>query len=164
MIRERKPTTMLLIIGGICITSRRSASTEYRQHKSIQKKRGMILRWNHPALCYIEIFPVCSPLVPAVRIAGMQRKLPVPSSAFPPKRKSVPCACAGFLLHFLSRHDKLPFAVCICTCEENEGLQREPLFAAGFPIGARSIPVGTRFCSAKSSVLYLCFRLTRERG
>ena len=37
-------------------------------------------------------------------------------------------------------------------------------FAAGFPIGARSIPVGTRFCSAKSSVLYLCFRLTRERG
>ena len=36
--------------------------------------------------------------------------------------------------------------------------------AAGFPIGARSIPVGTRFCSAKSSVLYLCFRLTRERG
>ena len=37
-------------------------------------------------------------------------------------------------------------------------------FAAGFPIGARSIPVGTRFCFAKSSVLYLCFRLTRERG
>ena len=36
--------------------------------------------------------------------------------------------------------------------------------AAGFPIGARSIPVGTRFCFAKSSVLYLCFRLTRERG
>ena len=56
------------------------------------------------------------------------------------------------------------FAVCICTCEENKGLQREYLFAAGFPIGARSIPVGTRFCSAKSSVLYLCFRLTRERG
>ena len=56
------------------------------------------------------------------------------------------------------------FAVCICICEENEGLQREYLFAAGFPIGARSIPVGTRFCSAKSSVLYLCFRLTRKRG
>ena len=37
-------------------------------------------------------------------------------------------------------------------------------FAAGFPIGARSIPVGTRFCFAKSSVLYLCFRLTRKRG
>jgi len=36
-------------------------------------------------------------------------------------------------------------------------------FAAGFPIGERSIPVGTRFCFAKSSVLYLCFRLTRER-
>ena len=56
------------------------------------------------------------------------------------------------------------FAVCICICEENEGLQREYLFAAGFPIGARSIPVGTRFSVGKSSVLYLCFRLTRERG
>ena len=29
------------------------------------------------------------------------------------------------VLHFLRRHCKLPFAVCICTCEENEGLQRE---------------------------------------
>ena len=48
------------------------------------------------------------------------------------------------------------FAVCICICEENEGLQREYLFAAGFPIGARSIPVGTRFSVGKSSVLYLC--------
>ena len=56
------------------------------------------------------------------------------------------------------------FAVCVCTCDGNEGLQREHLFAAGFPIGARSIPVGTRFCFAKSSVLYLCFRLTRKRG
>ena len=37
-------------------------------------------------------------------------------------------------------------------------------FGSGFPIGAGSTPVGTRFCSAKSSVLYLCFRLTRERG
>ena len=90
--------------------------------------------------------------------------------------------CRSFLLHFrpkgslchapaqasfcIFRADMTSciFAVCICTCEENEGLQREYLFAAGFPIGARSIPVGTRFCSAKSSVLYLCFRLTRERG
>ena len=37
-------------------------------------------------------------------------------------------------------------------------------FDAGFPIGARSIPVGTRFSVGKSSVLYLCFRLTRKRG
>ena len=94
----------------------------------------------------------------------MQKKLPSFSSAFPPKRKSVPRTCAGFLLHFQSRHDKLPFAVCICTCEENEGLQREHPVAAGFPIGARSIPVGTRFSAGKSSVLYLCFRLTRKRG
>ena len=102
--------------------------------------------------------------IPAARIAGMQKKLPLFSSAFPPERKSVSRSRTGFLLHFLNRRCKLHFAVCICTCEENEGLQREHLFAAGFPIGARSIPVGTRFCSAKSSVLYLCFRLTRERG
>ena len=38
------------------------------------------------------------------------------------------------------------------------------LFAAGFPIGARSIPVGTRFSAGKSSVLYLCFYLARKRG
>ena len=37
-------------------------------------------------------------------------------------------------------------------------------FAAGFPIGARSIPVGTRFSTGKSSVLYLCFYLARKRG
>ncbi len=113
---------------------------------------------------YIEIFPVRFSSSPPQRAVGMQKKLPSLSSAFPPKRKSVPHIRTGFFLHFQSRHDKLPFAVCICTCEENEGLQREHLLAAGFPIGARSIPVGTRFCSAKSSVLYLCFRLTRERG
>ena len=37
-------------------------------------------------------------------------------------------------------------------------------FGSGFPIGASSIPVGTRFSVGKSSVLYLCFRLTLERG
>ena len=30
------------------------------------------------------------------------------------------------------------------------------LFGSGFPIGASSIPVGTRFSVGKSSVLYLC--------
>lgn len=30
------------------------------------------------------------------------------------------------VLHFLRRRIyKLPFAACICACEENEGLQRE---------------------------------------
>ena len=47
--------------------------------------------------------------VPAARAAGMQRKLPSLSSAFPPERKSVPRTCAGFLLHFQSRHCKLHF-------------------------------------------------------
>ena len=68
------------------------------------------------------------------------------------------------VLCFLSRHCKLPFAVCICTCEENEGLQRERSLCRGVSNRGASIPVGTRFCFAKSSVLYLCFRLTRERG
>lgn len=101
-----------------------------------------------------------------------------------PPRGSRECRgnCRPFLLHFRPKGSlcrtsartafcifragitSCLFAVCICTCEGNEGLQREHLFAAGFPIGARSIPVGTRFCSAKSSVLYLCFRLTLERG
>ena len=94
----------------------------------------------------------------------MQRKLPSLSSAFPSKRKSVSRTCAGFLLHFLSRHCKLPFAVCICTCEENEGLQREYSFCRGVSNRGASIPVGTRFSAGKSSVLYLRFRLTRERG
>ena len=124
----------------------------------------MIVKRNHPVPCYIEIFPVRFPLVPAVRAAGMQRKLPSLSSAFPPKRKSVPRTCAGFLLHFLSRHCKLPFAVCICTCEGNEGLQREYSLCRWVSNRGASRPVGTRFCSAKSSVLYLCFRLTRKRG
>ncbi len=124
----------------------------------------MILKWNHPALCYVEISLRSFSPVPAMRTAGMQKKLPSLSSAFPPKRKSVPRTCTGFLLHFLNRHYKLHFAVCIYICEENEGFQRDHPFDAGFPIGARSIPVGTRLCSAKSSVLYLCFRLTRKRG
>ena len=35
---------------------------------------------------------------------------------------------------------------------------------SGFPIGASSTPVGTRFSVGKSSVLYLCFRLMPGRG
>ena len=83
---------------------------------------------------------------------------------FRPKGSLCHVPAQASFLHFLSKHYKSAFAVCICTCEENEGFQREHPFDAGFPIGARSIPVGTRFCSAKSSVLYLCFRLTRKRG
>ena len=36
------------------------------------------------------------------------------------------------------------------------GSQRGTPFGSGFPIGASSIPVGTRFSVGKSSVLYLC--------
>ena len=48
------------------------------------------------------------------------------------------------------------FLDCICPYEENEEFQREYPFNAGFPIGARSIPVGTPTLLARSSVLYLC--------
>ena len=37
-------------------------------------------------------------------------------------------------------------------------------FGSGFPIGASSTPVGTRFSVGKSSVLYLLRPLTLERG
>lgn len=102
---------------------------------------------------YIEIFPVRFSSSPPQRAAGMQKKLPSIPSAFPPERKSVPRTCAGFLLHFLSRHCKLPFAVCTYTCEENEGLQREHPVAAGFPIGARASLLAYDFAS-QSLVCY----------
>ena len=53
----------------------------------------------------------------------------------------------------------VPLAKKIGGCPEG----RSP-FGSGFPIGASSTPVGTRFSVGKSSVLYLCFRLTLERG
>ena len=51
------------------------------------------------------------------------------------------------------------------TAKEIWGVQRgiSPLWRWVSNRGA-SIPVGTRFSAGKSSVLYLCFRLTRERG
>ena len=62
-----------------------------------------------------------------------------------------------------------PVANCIFTvltplCEEKRVSRGMKSLGARFPIGARSIPVGTRFCSAKSSVLYLLRPLTLERG
>ncbi len=57
------------------------------------------------------------------------------------------------------------FTVWVPPCTENgkcpEGCNP---FGSGFPIGASSIPVGTRFSAGKSSVLYLCSRLMSERG
>ena len=114
----------------------------------------------------ITMASILSPFsrVPAARIAGMQKKpLPILLHSRPKGSLCHAPAQASFCI-FRAGMTSCIFAVCICTCEENEGLQREHLFAAGFPIGARSIPVGTRFSAGKSSVLYLCFRLTRERG
>lgn len=50
-------------------------------------------------------------------------------------------------------------------CTNRWGVQRgNAPFGSGFPIGASSTPVGTRLSRGKSSVLYLCFRLTPGRG
>ena len=50
------------------------------------------------------------------------------------------------------------------AAKNNRVSKGEYPLGSGFPIGASSIPVGTRFSVGKSSVLYLCFRLTLERG
>ena len=123
----------------------------------------------------IKLAPAPTP-VPAAWAAGMQKKLSsIISSALPPKRKSVSRTRTGFLLHFLRRHDKLPFAVCIYTCEEMRDCKgrsrlsaRSALqsvsrfevstgdprpFAAGFPIGARAALLAHDFAS-QSLVCY----------
>ena len=51
----------------------------------------------------------------------------------------------------------------IIAAQNNRLSKGEYPLCSGFPIGASSIPVGTRFSIGKSSVLYLCFRLTLER-
>ena len=52
----------------------------------------------------------------------------------------------------------------IIAAQNNRLSKGEYPLGSGFPIGASSIPVGTRFSVGKSSVLYLCFRLTPGRG
>lgn len=68
------------------------------------------------------------------------------------------------VLYFLRKGVKLHFYSLGTIFKENMRVSRGvQLPGSGFPIGARSIPVGTRFSVGKSSVLYLCFRLTLER-
>ena len=55
------------------------------------------------------------------------------------------------------------FAVCICTCEGNEGLQREHLFDAGFPIGARAALLAHDF-ALQSLVCYTFASGWRGKG
>ena len=51
------------------------------------------------------------------------------------------------VLHFQGWVNQTQNAVCIYKGEENDGVSRgETPLDSGFPIGARSIPVGTRFC------------------
>ena len=62
----------------------------------------------------------------------------------------------SFLLYFLRKGVKLHFYSLGTIFEENMRVSRGmQSLGSGFPIGARSIPVGTRFSFGKSSVLYL---------
>ena len=69
------------------------------------------------------------------------------------------------VLYFLRKGVKLHFNSLDTIFEENMRVSRGmQSLGSGFPIGARSIPVGTRFSFGKSSVLYLLRPLTLERG
>ena len=69
------------------------------------------------------------------------------------------------VLYFLRNGVKLHFYSLGTVFEENMQVSRGmQSLGSGFPIGARSIPVGTRFSFGKSSVLYLLRPLTLERG
>ena len=69
------------------------------------------------------------------------------------------------VLYFLRKGVKLHFYSLGTIFEENMRVSRGmQSLGSGFPIGARSIPVGTRFSFGKSSVLYLLRPLTLERG
>ena len=69
------------------------------------------------------------------------------------------------VLYFLRKGVKLHFYSLGTIFEENMRVSRgAQLLGSGFPIGARSSPVGTRFSFGKSSMLYLLRPLTLERG
>lgn len=69
------------------------------------------------------------------------------------------------VLYFLRKGVKLHFYSLGTIFEENIRVSRgAQLLGSGFPIGARSILVGTRFSFGKSSVLYLLRPLTLEGG
>ena len=69
------------------------------------------------------------------------------------------------VLYFLRKGVKLHFYSLGTIFEENMwGIQRGIAPRLWVSNRGESIPVGTRFCSAKSSVLYLLRPLTLERG
>ena len=73
----------------------------------------------------------------------------------------------GFLYFLRSTklRDKVAFYSLVLFVRKINGVSRgENPLGSGFPIGARSIPVGTRFSVGKSSMLYLLRPLTLERG
>ena len=87
-------------------------------------------------------------------------RLSAPKGRFAPSRSWRRC----FLLFFLRTGVKLHFYSLGTNLRRKHGVSiGEYPLGSGFPIGASNIPVGTRFCSAKSSVLYLLRPLTRER-
>ena len=133
----------------------------YDRHKRRQYKQELFFpRLFHGSASCSDLF-LSSPAAGGCRNVEETHLLFLRSCA---KRKSVPHTSAGFLLHFLTRHIKLHFAVCICTCEENEGFQREySLWRWVSNRGAQHSCWHT-ILLAKSSVLYLLRPLTLERG
>ena len=132
----------------------------YDRHKRRQYKQELFFpRLFHGSASCSDLF-LSSPDAGGCRNVEETHLLFLRSCA---KRKSVPHTSAGFLLHFLTRHIKLHFAVCICTCEENEGFQREySLWRWVSNRGAQHSCWHT-ILLAKSSVLYL-LRPLRWKG
>jgi len=68
------------------------------------------------------------------------------------------------VLYFNTKGGKLHFYSLGTICEENMRVSRGmQSLGSGFPIGARSIPVGTRFC-LQSLVCYTLCRRCRENA
>ena len=87
--------------------------------------------------------------------------------AFKNKYRFIMCSAMITISNFSDAYEQrlhLLISGCYSRCMDMRVLQRGSSFGAGFPIGASSIPVGTRFSVGKSSVLYLCFRLMPGRG
>ena len=70
----------------------------------------MILRWNHPVLCYIEIFPVRSPPVPAAADRRNAEEIAVPFFCISAQKEV--CAMCLHRLPFAFSEQSLQAAFC----------------------------------------------------
>ena len=92
---------------------------------------------------------------------------PFPAAADQNRHRDLPAIWANLWACFTCSGQERIYRVgagWIATAWTGGVSRGENPLGSGFPIGASSSPVGTRFSVGKSSVLYLCFRLTLERG